>query len=693
MCWKRGRRGRGISLPGKSRGSRGWGGLATVKKSFLPGASGILNDLAAMSHYRTLSLADWEQALKRTITSLTVAVALLSFGTVTSISQEQPFVVGSTAVFDFMRFASTDANPLVFNKIRDVERRIPRFVFVPGVLGSKISVRNPGERDFRDVWGGTSDLVPGDLRVYDGQEVRTEALHDISFIWQNVDIYGEGLSQLAVLAISDPGLLSQFSYDWRGDNVDSARQLQDWLCDRRDQFDAREIVIVAHSMGGLVTNYWHHHFSKSCADGKPITWNLKEVIFLGTPLFGAPRAIEAFAEGPQLLAARDGTIFGAVLGLADRATIARSLNDNAASFLSSYQLIPVYGESCARLDPPPPAPLFNRVVGNTAQPVGTLFNAEAWRTWNWPATIPDHIRESFYDSFLPDALERAHSFLCDVANYDISREVPATYFYGQSEHPDTPVAYEMELRGDRVGLVFPCQALGDECMVGGDGTVPEFVARNKWRSSASRSRQTETRHAELLKSRQFIFYIKNLIDEASIRAAADIFSDPDLFETANIYAMKTASIFPHDGKVGLSDDIVDFNSDVLEQVGVDSKYFETMAINSGTYREISEWSKAAYFVSRPGSEQSFNNANLAAIASLGEEDFDGAKVLLDSAIYSGELIGLPPRDLAAIYTQSGDAWQAVGDNAVAVRNWSSASVLGSIEAKLRLQTLEAAMEK
>ena len=63
-------------------------------------------------------------------------------------------------------------------------------------------------------------------------------------------------------------------------------------------------------MGGLLLKYWFARIYKDgrCAGNAKLNLNIRQVIFVGTPHFGAPEAIKAFAEGFQLEA--ESGVFG-----------------------------------------------------------------------------------------------------------------------------------------------------------------------------------------------------------------------------------------------------------------------------------------------------------------------------------------------------------------------------------------------
>jgi len=113
-----------------------------------------------------------------------------------------------------------------------------------------------------------------------------------------------------------------FPYDWRRDNRSSARTLKrrtdEWLAKWRSSKPERKgakLILVAHSMGGLVSRYF-----LELLEG----WrDTKALITFGTPYRGSVNAIDGIANGIK------------EMGIFDLTKLARRLN-------SLHQLLPVY---------------------------------------------------------------------------------------------------------------------------------------------------------------------------------------------------------------------------------------------------------------------------------------------------------------------------------------------------------------
>jgi hypothetical protein len=111
----------------------------------------------------------------------------------------------------------------------------------------------------------------------------------------------------------------EFPYDWRRDNIVAARSLQRLVETALPQWKAHsgasdaKVIILAHSMGGLIARYWLESL-----DGWPLC---RALITFGTPFRGAPKAAGYLANGYKMLF---------------------DLSDTMRSFASVYQLLPIY---------------------------------------------------------------------------------------------------------------------------------------------------------------------------------------------------------------------------------------------------------------------------------------------------------------------------------------------------------------
>jgi hypothetical protein len=186
----------------------------------------------------------------------------------------------------------------------------------------------------------------------------------------------------------------QFAYDWRRDNVESARKLRDFILERREYVRAEHrerfgvddpnvrFDIATHSMGGLVTRYFLMYGGQDLpADGSlpALTWEgaelVERVILIGTPNAGSATAFRELVEGTQLAPVLP-SYSPALMG----------------TFPSVYQLLP--------------RPRHRPVVwdGDAEQPVDILDPA-VWERMGWGLAAPSEA--GMLEVLMPDVADAA----------------------------------------------------------------------------------------------------------------------------------------------------------------------------------------------------------------------------------------------------------------------------------------------
>ncbi len=197
----------------------------------------------------------------------------------------------------------------------------PPVVIVPGLMGSRLRDRETG----KEVWPGSpADLLFAshtdlaldiDPHTLEPLPNRLEA-HDITDRAAGRDYYHSimrVLEQAGGYVRTEPGdpvLPGQrhyyvFDYDWRQDNVLSARGLSRFIeqigVDHADP--GLEVDIVAHSMGGLISRYYLRFGEVDTLDDNdfPITMagaeRVRRVVLLGTPNLGSVEALKTLISG------------------------------------------------------------------------------------------------------------------------------------------------------------------------------------------------------------------------------------------------------------------------------------------------------------------------------------------------------------------------------------------------------------
>jgi hypothetical protein len=214
-------------------------------------------------------------------------------------------------------------------------------VLVPGVMGSVL------RRDGKDLWATTAGAMFGALSSLGGtvaslkldSETGTDDdagdgitapsllqdLHAIPGFWK-IDGYTRAKEHILERFEATPGEnFFEFPYDWRRDNRHHARRLKresaQWLDAWRSRPGHRDakLVLVAHSMGGLVSRYFVEVLGG---------WrDTRALVTFGTPHLGAAKVMKTLVDG-----------IPAKLGPFSLADMTGALR----SFTSVWQLLPVY---------------------------------------------------------------------------------------------------------------------------------------------------------------------------------------------------------------------------------------------------------------------------------------------------------------------------------------------------------------
>jgi len=208
-------------------------------------------------------------------------------------------------------------------------------VLIPGITGSVL------ERNGREVWGTSAEsvlrgLFSGGRSIQDlvlenddpdaddiGDGVRAMRLvndvHLFPGLW-TIDGYTKVAERLRQRLRLSPGAnYYELPYDWRRDNRVAARTLQrdsaQWLRLRRATHPDAKLVLVAHSMGGLVARYFLEVLGG---------WrDTRALVTFGTPYRGSLNALDSLVNGVRKA------------GILDLTELTRS-------FTSIYQLLPIY---------------------------------------------------------------------------------------------------------------------------------------------------------------------------------------------------------------------------------------------------------------------------------------------------------------------------------------------------------------
>lgn len=271
---------------------------------------------------------------------------------------------------------------LLYRQANEVNQ--PPVIVIHGLLGGKLR----DQQSLTELWFGSftkllfSDFENIKLDIDpDTLEPLEDNLHAYAITDQAAgrDFYGAILQTLETAGgyqYTDVGTPHQsgnrnyyvFVYDWRQDNVQTAKKLSQFIEQIRLDYNDPELKvdIVAHSMGGLITRYFLRYGELDTLDDNNFPVNLdgakkvRRVVLLGTPNLGSASSLHAFMQGFKIG-------FGAVPP------------EVLATMPSGFQLFP--------------HALNDWIVTASGKPLKRdLFDVNIWRRFQWSIFDPE-VRE------------------------------------------------------------------------------------------------------------------------------------------------------------------------------------------------------------------------------------------------------------------------------------------------------------
>jgi len=283
----------------------------------------------------------------------------------------------------------------------------------------------------------------------------------------------------------------QFDYDWRRDNVESAKRLHEFILEKRAYVQAElekrygianydvKFNIVAHSMGGLIARYYLRYGPIDLPeDGSipPVTWAgaryVEHVILVGPPNAGSVKSLIRLVRGRK---------FGPFLPKYEPAIL--------GTMPAMYQLLP-RGRHGALVD-----------AADPQRWIDDILSPELWEDMGWGLAAPD--QDHMLQWLLPNiehpadrrriALDHQWKCLKRAKQFASALDVPASSPEGLTlsliagDALSTPAVVsvnrsngEIELieRGPGDGIVLRSSALMDE-RVAGDWS-PTLVSPIGW---------------------------------------------------------------------------------------------------------------------------------------------------------------------------------------------------------------------
>ncbi len=200
-------------------------------------------------------------------------------------------------------------------------------IFIPGTMGSELTVTGDGEDDvvwvsfLKLMWGGIDKLrlaEDGAQEADSHLRVRPSGL--------DKDSYAEPILWLKAYWNVVP-----YPYDWRKDLDQAAQGLKILI---ETKFKAQPVHLLAHSMGGLVARNFIRLYPKVWkAMSEPTRVQGGRLIMIGTPNYGSYAIANAMVAGDKLVKR---------LAAADLRHDVDEVLDVLNGFVGSYQLLPSY---------------------------------------------------------------------------------------------------------------------------------------------------------------------------------------------------------------------------------------------------------------------------------------------------------------------------------------------------------------
>ncbi|HEX8559072.1 MAG TPA: hypothetical protein VF668_13285 [Pyrinomonadaceae bacterium] len=309
----------------------------------------------------------------------------------------------------------------IFAGARQTRGKRPVIV-IPGILGSSIVNRRTGEvvwpSAFRSDVDGLSLPTTPDLAANrdELEAARIVEAARLAKLAPEVYVYHHLLRALTDFggyregdwerppAGGDQDTFYVFAYDWRRDNVESARLLArrvEALKQKLGRPDLR-FNVVAHSMGGLVARYAAMYGDRDLppdgSEPRP-DWagaNFTAKIFMfGTPNGGSMEALSVLLEG-----------YSVTEGLRRRVHLLNKLSrEDVMTAPSIYQLLPHRGQA--------------RFLDESLRPLDVdLYDPETWRRYRWSAANEPEFREAYARGVVRgQESPRGHGTLADLDAY------------------------------------------------------------------------------------------------------------------------------------------------------------------------------------------------------------------------------------------------------------------------------------
>lgn len=329
-------------------------------------------------------------------------------------------------------------------------------IFIPGYYGSFLKAEDSQKRVWLTLggalWGDqTLALNLNNIEVPGYKKMQTDGVFDEISVIPGIysqNVYGDAIHELQTNLKNHAKVVS-FAYDWRQDIVSSAKKLHE-LVESLYNNGAKEVSIVAHSMGGLVASYYLIYADQDLENAKANfsgANRINKTVIVGTPYKGTMHVFRNMQ-------------FGISAGFNDEALNAQAIS----SFPSSYTLLPYYENA-----------LINKSNKDQSK---FIFNSNIWIKHNWG--LLSHKKELSNSvienrkSFTEEMIKRAQKFNKAIHSYDFKNQARTKllYYIGKKNKMINQAIVTEDYK-----LLFPNKNLNEEeyqissLLLEGDNTV------------------------------------------------------------------------------------------------------------------------------------------------------------------------------------------------------------------------------
>jgi pimeloyl-ACP methyl ester carboxylesterase len=342
----------------------------------------------------------------------------------------------------------------------------PVIVLVPGYYGTALTDET-GERQFITAWKGLFGRVPlartePDLGVPGARQLRPDGVLETIRVVPGLygqDAYGDALGFLRD-EFGQHAEIVPFAYDWRQELETTEREL-DAAIRALVAAGAGPIILVGHSMGGLLTAYYLRYGAQPSAeavdDGRGAVL-VRAAVIVGAPFTGAPKSFRDLQIGTTLAAAS--------IPLAQA---------SISTFPGLYQLLATTSTHA-----------YRNAAFEDLEPF--VYNAALWQRWGWGlhrTPTADPVLRGRRVAATADYLARAERFLERIAAPPSQRRrLPVLFCVGTGLPTLGRLVWSATSIGERGEWLFNDAALharlpalaGKTLEVDGDGTVPTASA-------------------------------------------------------------------------------------------------------------------------------------------------------------------------------------------------------------------------